>query len=143
MSGETTAGGLNRIDWVLKQNVDVFILELGANDGLRGLPLSETRKNLQSIIDFVQKENPEAKIILAGMQIPPNLGTDYTEEFRQIFPELAEKENMAIIPFILEGVAGDPELNQHLQAYNLNLKNLCAAVLGLETLLLLPGRNRL
>ena len=112
LSGETTAGGLNRIDWVLKQNVDVFILELGANDGLRGLPLSETRKNLKSIIDFVQQKNPEATIILAGMQIPPNLGKDYTEEFRNIFPELAEEENIELIPFILEGVAGDPELNQ-------------------------------
>ena len=112
LSGETTAGGLNRIDWVLKQNVDIFILELGANDGLRGLPLSETRKNLKSIIDFVQQKNPEATIILAGMQIPPNLGKDYTEEFRNIFPELAEEENIELIPFILEGVAGDPELNQ-------------------------------
>ena len=112
LSGETTAGGLNRIDWVLKQNVDIFILELGANDGLRGLPLSETRKNLKSVIDFVQQKNPEATIILAGMQIPPNLGKDYTEEFRNIFPELAEEENIELIPFILEGVAGDPELNQ-------------------------------
>lgn len=112
LSGETTAGGLNRIDWVLKQEVAIFILELGANDGLRGVPLAETRKNLQSIVDYVQKENPDAKIVLAGMQIPPNLGTDYTAEFRNIFPELAEKENIALIPFLLEGVAGDPELNQ-------------------------------
>lgn len=112
LSGETTSGGKNRIDWVLKQNVDVFVLELGANDGLRGIPLEETRNNLQEIIDFVRKKNPETEIILAGMQIPPNMGQDYTTEFRNIFPELAEKNEVHLIPFLLEGVAGDPELNQ-------------------------------
>ena len=112
LSGETTSGGKNRIDWVLKQNVDIFVLELGANDGLRGIPLTETRKNLQEIIDFVRKENPEIKIILAGMQIPPNMGQDYTSGFRNIFPELAEKNNVELIPFLLEDVAGNPELNQ-------------------------------
>ncbi len=112
LSGETTSGGKNRIDWVLKQNVDVFILELGANDGLRGIQLSETRTNLQEIIDFVRGKNPDIEIILAGMQIPPNMGQDYTTEFRNIFPELAEKNNVHLIPFLLEGVAGDPELNQ-------------------------------
>ena len=112
MSGETTSGGKNRIDWVLKQNVDVFILELGANDGLRGIPLKETRTNLQQIIDFVREKNPDIEIILAGMQIPPNMGQDYTTEFRNIFPELAEKNDIHLIPFLLEDVAGDPELNQ-------------------------------
>jgi len=112
LSGETTSGGKNRIDWVLKQNVDIFVLELGANDGLRGIPLQETRKNLQEIIDFVRKENPEIEIILAGMQIPPNMGQDYTSGFRNIFPELAEKNNVELIPFLLEDVAGNPELNQ-------------------------------
>lgn len=112
LSGETTAGGLNRIDWVLKQNVEIFVLELGANDGLRGVPLAETRSNLNRIVDYVQEKNSETKIILAGMQIPPNLGEDYTTEFRDLFPELAEKENIYLIPFILEGVAGDPDLNQ-------------------------------
>jgi acyl-CoA thioesterase-1 len=112
LSGETTAGGRNRIDWVLNQNVDVFILELGANDGLRGVPLEETRRNLQAIIDIVRKENPDIKIILAGMQIPPNLGQEYAAEFRNIFPELAEENNVALIPFLLEDVAGNPELNQ-------------------------------
>ncbi|PTX41439.1 acyl-CoA thioesterase-1 [Christiangramia gaetbulicola] len=112
LSGETTSGGKNRIDWVLKQNVDVFILELGANDGLRGIQLSETRANLQEIIDFVREKNPDIEIILAGMQIPPNMGQDYTTGFRNIFPELAEKNNVQLIPFLLEGVAGDPELNQ-------------------------------
>lgn len=112
LSGETTAAGKNRIDWVLKQNVDVFVLELGANDGLRGIPLSETRNNLQEIIDFVRNKNPETEIILAGMQIPPNMGPDYTSEFRNIFPELAEKNDVHLIPFLLEDVAGNPELNQ-------------------------------
>ncbi|GAA4326737.1 arylesterase [Pontixanthobacter gangjinensis] len=112
LSGETTSGGKNRIDWVLKQNVDIFILELGANDGLRGIPLEETRNNLQEIIDFVRKKNPDIEIILAGMQIPPNMGQDYTTEFRNIFPELAEKNDVHLVPFLLEGVAGDPELNQ-------------------------------
>lgn len=112
LSGETTSGGKNRIDWVLKQNVDVFILELGANDGLRGIQLSETRSNLQEIIDFVRAKNPDMEIILAGMQIPPNMGPEYTSEFRNIFPELAEKNDVHLIPFLLEDVAGNPELNQ-------------------------------
>ncbi|MGB3774138.1 MAG: arylesterase [Leeuwenhoekiella sp.] len=112
VSGETTAGGKNRISWVLKQNVDLFVLELGANDGLRGVPLSETRQNLQAIIDTVRSKNPQAQIVLAGMQLPPNLGRDYTTEFKQIFPELAKKNNTALIPFLLTDVAGIPELNQ-------------------------------
>jgi len=112
LSGETTASGRNRIDWVLNQKVDIFVLELGANDGLRGIPLDETRKNLQAIIDTVRSKNPETKIILAGMQIPPNLGQEYTSEFRNIFPELAKKNKIALIPFLLEDVAGNPELNQ-------------------------------
>jgi acyl-CoA thioesterase I len=112
LSGETTASGSNRISWVLNQNVDVFILELGANDGLRGIPLEETRKNLQDIIDTVREKNPQATIILAGMQIPPNMGREYTTEFREIFPLLAEENDLEYIPFLLEGVAGDPTLNQ-------------------------------
>lgn len=112
LSGETTAGGKNRIDWVLKQNVDIFVLELGANDGLRGIPLEETRKNLQDIITTVEAKNPDIKIILAGMQIPPNMGQDYTSSFRNIFPELAQKNDIPLIPFLLEDVAGNPDLNQ-------------------------------
>lgn len=112
LSGETTAAGKNRINWVLNQKVDVFILELGANDGLRGIPLAETRKNLQDIIDKVRSKNPETKIVLAGMQIPPNMGPEYTSEFRKIFPELAAKNQAALIPFLLEDVAGIPSLNQ-------------------------------
>lgn len=112
LSGETTSGGDGRVDWVLNQKPDVFVLELGANDGLRGIPLGETRSNLQSIIKKVQKKNPEVEIILAGMQIPPNMGPEYTAEFRTIFPDLAESNNIALIPFLLDGVAGNPELNQ-------------------------------
>lgn len=112
LSGETSASGKNRINWVLNQDVDIFVLELGANDGLRGIPLEETRKNLQDIIDTVREENPDIKIVLAGMQIPPNMGEEYTSGFRKIFPELAEKNNIELIPFLLEGVAGDPEFNQ-------------------------------
>ena len=113
ISGETTAGGKNRIDWVLNQKVDIFVLELGANDGLRGVPLTETRRNLQAIIDIVKKKNPDTKIILAGMQIPPNLGIEYTTEFNNIFSELAAKNNLPLIPFLLENVAGIADLNQN------------------------------
>jgi len=112
LSGETTTGGKNRLNWVLNQDADIFVLELGANDGLRGIPLSETRKNLQFIIDAVREKNPETKIVMAGMQIPPNMGPEYTTEFKTIFPELAEKNDLLLIPFLLEGVAGNPELNQ-------------------------------
>lgn len=111
LSGETTSGGLNRLNWVLNQKVDVFVLELGANDGLRGIPLKETRKNLQAIIDLVKEKNPNTEIILAGMQIPPNMGQDYTDEFRKIYPELASENEVRLIPFLLDGVAGIPELN--------------------------------
>ncbi|APS40291.1 MULTISPECIES: arylesterase [unclassified Salegentibacter] len=112
LSGETTASGKNRINWVLNQDVDIFVLELGANDGLRGIPIAETRRNLQDIIDTVKEKNPDTKIVLAGMQIPPNMGEEYTTDFRNIFPELAEGNNLQLIPFLLEGVAGDAELNQ-------------------------------
>jgi acyl-CoA thioesterase-1 len=113
VSGETSAGGNQRIDFVLKQQpVDIFVLELGANDGLRGIPLSETRKDLQSIIDKVKAKYPDAKLVLAGMQIPPNMGQAYATDFRKIFPELAKKNNMILIPFLLEGVGGEARLNQ-------------------------------
>lgn len=112
LSGETTAAGKNRVNWVLNQDVDVFVLELGANDGLRGVPVEETKKNLQAIIDTVRSKNPDTRIILAGMQIPPNLGPEYAGKFRNVFPELAEKNDIELIPFLLEDVAGNPELNQ-------------------------------
>lgn len=112
-SGETSAGGLSRIDWVLKQKVDVFVLELGANDGLRGLPISETSKNLQAIIDRVKAKYPQAKLVITGMQMPPSMGADYTSQFKNIFPKLAAKNDMALVPFLLDHVGGIAKLNQN------------------------------
>lgn len=111
LSGDTTTSGLARLEWVLQGNVAIFVLELGANDGLRGIPLSESRINLQTIIDNVKQKNPETKILLAGMLIPPNMGPDYTAEFAKLFPDLAENNRISLIPFLLDGVAGHPELN--------------------------------
>lgn len=111
VSGETSAGGASRVDWILKQPVDIFVLELGANDGLRGIPVEETRKNLQSIIDKVKAKYPQAKIVLAGMQVPPNMGQQYATDFRALFGQLAQKNEAALIPFLLEGVGGVTKLN--------------------------------
>lgn len=111
LSGETTASGLSRLDWVLKNAVDIFVLELGANDGLRGLKLDQTTENLQNIIDQVKAKYPSCKIVLAGMMIPPNMGVEYGDSFRNIYPTLAEKNNLSLIPFLLDGVAGNPDLN--------------------------------
>ena len=112
LSGETTASGKNRINWVLNQKVDIFVLELGANDGLRGVPLTETKNNLQAIIDVVKEKNADTKIVLVGMEIPPNMGEAYTSEFRNLFPELAKKNNLTLVPFLLQNVGGIKELNQ-------------------------------
>jgi Lysophospholipase L1 and related esterases len=112
LSGETTAGGVGRIDWILRQPVDVFVLELGGNDGLRGIPISETSKNLQTIIDRVKAKYPQATIILAGMQVPPNMGRKYATEFRDVFQQLAQTNNARLIPFLLEDVGGISDLNQ-------------------------------
>ena len=112
LSGETTASGKNRLEWVLEDDVDIVIIELGANDGLLGIPLTETEANLQTMVDHVQRELPNAKIILAGMMIPPNMGPEYTGTFERIFPKLATSEGINLIPFLLENVAGIPELNQ-------------------------------
>ncbi len=112
LSGETSAGGLSRIDWVLNRQVDIFILELGANDGLRGLPLEATKNNLQGIIDKVKSKFPNAIIVIAGMMVPPNMGEDYSIEFVKIYPELVRKNKALLIPFLLDGVAGNPKLNQ-------------------------------
>lgn len=113
VSGETSAGGKSRIDWILNQDIDIFVLELGANDGLRGIAVTETKANLQAIIDAVKAKNPNIKIILAGMQMPPNMGADYTQKFSAIFSELAAENKLSFIPFILEGVGGVKELNQN------------------------------
>jgi acyl-CoA thioesterase-1 len=112
LSGETSAGGKGRIDWLLKQHIDIFVLELGANDGLRGIPVKETTQNLQAIIDKVKAKYPNAKMVMLGMQVPPNMGADYANGFKNIFPQLATKNNMALVPFLLQNVGGIRELNQ-------------------------------
>jgi acyl-CoA thioesterase-1 len=110
-SGDTSAGGLNRMDWLLRSRVDVLVLELGANDGLRGLPVETTKKNLQAIIDRTKSKYPDARIVLAGMKVPPNMGRDYGRKFQTIFSDLAKKNKAVLIPFVLEGVGGVRELN--------------------------------
>jgi len=111
VSGETTASGDSRVDWILESPVDVFVLELGGNDGLRGIPVGETSKNLQSIIGKVKARYPEAKIVLAGMQVPPNMGKAYSDEFSGIYPKIAEANHVYLIPFLLERVGGERNLN--------------------------------
>lgn len=111
LSGETTAGGLRRLDWILRQSVDIFVLELGGNDGLRGTPPAVTEANLQVMIDRIRAKNPQILIVLTGLQIPTNMGPDYSAAFAEIFPRLAEANQVPLIPFLLEGVGGVPELN--------------------------------
>ena len=111
VSGETSAGALRRLDWLLQQPFDVLVLETGANDMLRGADLDSTRANIRGIIDRVRRERPNAEIVLAGMMGPPNLGRGYVEEFRSIFPDLAEENELPLIPFLLEDVGGVTELN--------------------------------
>lgn len=111
--GETSAAGLRRIGWVLRnRDPDVVVLELGANDGLRGQEPGVMRENLDAVIDSIQVHSPGASILLAGMEAPPNLGARYTDEFRSVFREVAEEHDAALIPFLLDGVAGEAELNQ-------------------------------
>lgn len=111
LSGETTAGGRNRIDWVMEQPMDVFVLELGGNDVLRGFELTATRENLAAILDAVSNRYPDTQLILAGMEAPPNMGETYTKEFRKIYQDLAREKEIALIPFLLADVGGIKELN--------------------------------
>ena len=111
VSGDTTAGGLRRLDWVLKRPVDVLLIELGGNDGLRGLAPETTRTNLQAIIDKTRQRQPNARFLIAGMQMPPNLGEEFIRKFARVFPEVAKANHAALIPHLLEGVGGDPKLN--------------------------------
>ena len=111
LSGETTADGVNRIDWVLQQPVDIFVLELGGNDALRGLPVTESKKNLQAMLEKVKAKYTDSKLVVAGMLAPPNLGAAYTNAFRDMYPALARKNGAVLIPFLLDGVGGIPELN--------------------------------
>lgn len=112
VSGDTTSGGLRRMEWLLKRKIDVLVLELGGNDGLRGVPVTTTKTNLQAIIDRTHQKYPQAQIIIAGMEMPPNMGEDYRRAFRDVFHDIARTNNAAFIPFLLEGVGGHPELNQ-------------------------------
>lgn len=112
VSGDTSAGALRRLDWLLRQTISVLVIELGANDMLRGQPISAMRANLQAIVDRVVETQPSIKLVVAGMRAAPNLGSEYASTFEGSFPELAERNRAALIPFLLEGVAARPELNQ-------------------------------
>jgi len=112
VSGDTSAGGLRRLDWVLRERVDVLVVELGANDGLRGQDPEATAENLRAIVDQTRTRYPETEVVFAGMEAPPNLGQDYTARFRAIFPTVAAEAGGTLVPFLLEGVAGVPALNQ-------------------------------
>ena len=112
VSGDTSAGGLTRLDWLLRQPVSVLVLELGANDGLRGQDPGALKANLTEIIRSVRDANPDVRVVLAGMEAPPNLGNRYTSRFREVFAEVALEQDAVLIPFLLEGVAGNPALNQ-------------------------------
>jgi acyl-CoA thioesterase I len=112
VSGETSAGALRRIDWLLREPAAVLVVETGANDGLRGQPPEATRANIQAVFDRARRQAPPPKLVLAGMQAPPNLGADYTRRFKSVFPEVAKANGAAFVPFLLDGVAGVPRLNQ-------------------------------
>ena len=112
ISGETSAGARTRIDWVLRQPADVIVLETGANDGLRGLSVSAARDNIQAILDSIRVKRPTARVLLVQMEAPPNLGATYTREFHAMYSELAKKNGVELVPFLLDGVAGIPSLNQ-------------------------------
>lgn len=110
VSGDTSAGGLRRLDWSLQGDVHALVLALGANDGLRGLPPAEMKKNLKAVLDRAKERN--IPVVLAGMEAPPNFGQDYTREFRQVYIDLAKEYDVRFVPFMLLGVAGNPTLNQ-------------------------------
>ena len=112
VSGDTTAGGVRRMPWLLKRRVDVLVIELGGNDGLRGLAPEQTRANLEKIIALAREKYSDVKIILAGMQMPPSMGADYTKKFSALFADVAKDKQTALIPFVLEGVGGKAEFNQ-------------------------------
>jgi len=112
VSGDTSADGLARLPWVLRNPLDVLVIELGANDGLRGQDPDALADNLRAIIDKTRAAHPDVRIILVGMEAPPNLGQSYTTRFRRVFPEVARERKVALVPFLLEGVAGVPGLNQ-------------------------------
>jgi acyl-CoA thioesterase-1 len=112
VSGETSAGALRRVDWLLQQRVSVLVLETGANDGLRGLPSDSLRSNIRSILDRARQRQPGAKLVLLGMRIPPNYGRPYIQQFEAVYPEVARATGATLVPFLLQGVGGDRALNQ-------------------------------
>jgi acyl-CoA thioesterase-1 len=111
VSGNTSADGLQRVPWLIQRKIDVLLLELGGNDGLRGLPVTAMRSNLQAIIDRIRQKYPSVKVIIAGMKMPPSMGFEYVDTVDKTFPDLAAKNHAALIPFLLEGVATKPDLN--------------------------------
>jgi acyl-CoA thioesterase-1 len=112
LSGDTTAGGVRRLPWLLKRRIDFLVIELGGNDGLRGIAPAETRANIEKIIALAREKYPEVRIVIAGMQMPQNMGADYNRKFREVFTTVAAEQKTALIPFLLEGVGGKAELNQ-------------------------------
>jgi acyl-CoA thioesterase-1 len=112
LSGETTAAGVRRIDWILRQPVDVFVLALGANDGLRGIDPAVSRANLEAILARVHAKYPAAQLVVAGMQMPPSMGADFARSFGEIFPAVAEKNHATFVPFLLDRVGAVRDLNQ-------------------------------
>ena len=112
LSGETTAGGLRRLDWILRQRVDILVIELGGNDGLRGIPPATTRSNLEQMIGRIQQQHPDVKVVLTGMQISTNMGPDFARDFAAIYPEVARATGVVLVPFLLDRVGGVPTLNQ-------------------------------
>jgi acyl-CoA thioesterase-1 len=111
VSGDTTAGGVRRLPWLLRRKMDVLVLELGGNDGLRGITPKETRANLEKIIDLAREKNSDVQVVVAGMQMPQNMGEAYTREFREVFSAVAREKQTKLIPFLLEGVGGKADLN--------------------------------
>lgn len=112
ISGETSSGLLRRLDWLLQGEFDVLVLETGANDGLRGIPVEAARRNIDSALTLIRRAQPQAAIVLVQMEAPPNLGREYTEAFRRMYAELGRQHGATVMPFLLEGVAGDPAMNQ-------------------------------
>jgi len=111
LSGETTSGGLRRLDWILRQKVDIFVIELGGNDGLRGIAPAVTRANLNRMIERIRRQSPDVRVVLTGMLLPTNMGPEHTRDFAAIFPEIARENAVVLIPFLLDGVGGNPSLN--------------------------------
>ena len=112
VSGDTTAGGLRRVAWAMTKGADILVIALGGNDGLRGISPAETKKNLLGIVSKARTRNPKIQVFIAGMQMPDNMGHEFTERFKTLFPAVAKESKSTLIPFLIEGVGGDERLNQ-------------------------------